>query len=147
MVFSLFRRFFIDNKHGAISVELALIASAVFLSALPLTDIITRVYNSQQLASAVRASMQYAMTNPDDSAGIESVAQSNAGSLDTDEMTVTTTETCECNGITQTCGDSCAYGEQTYLTVSATYNQTLIMDYPAYGNEVPITRELSVRIE
>lgn len=138
---------FFKRNDGAVSVEMGLIASAIFLSIIPLSDLVTRIHNGQQLASSVRASMQYVINNPDDTSGIESVAESNAGSLDTDELTVSSSEFCECNGVTQTCGDSCAYGEQTYLSVSATYNQSLTMEYPGYGNEVPITHELTMRVE
>lgn len=135
------------DQRGIISVELALIATAVFFALLPLADIASTIYNSQQLSSSIRTAMQYAAENPDDTAGIESVAEANAGSLDTDAMSVTTSEFCECGGSVYGCNNSCAYGMQTYLSVSATYDQTLLVDYPGYGQQFPITKELTVRIE
>ena len=135
------------NEQGAISVEMALIGTAVFFVALPLSDLIVRTYNGQQLASSVRAAMQYAINNPDDPSGIEDIAAQNAGSLDSEKLSFTTTQFCECNATVQACGDVCAYGEQTFLTISGAYTQTLRMSYPVYGNEVPITHDLTLRTQ
>lgn len=140
-------RGFRQNQRGAMSVELALIGSALFFAALPLSDLISSVYNSQQLVSATRAAMNYALKHPDDTAGIEGAAQNNAGSMDTEKMSVSTSTFCECGGSSYSCNNVCAYGMQEYLTVSATYTQTLMIDYPGYGQEVPITKELTVRTE
>lgn len=139
--------YFLSNRQGSVSVEMALIASAFFFVALPVADVGTRLYTSLELSSAVRTGLQYAIRNPDDSAGIQSVVENNVDGMDTNELAVTASEFCECNGSSQTCGDVCAYGEQTYVQVSATYDQELLMNYPIYGNTLPITRTVSVRIE
>lgn len=135
------------DQQGVISVEMALIATAVFFAALPLSDLAARVYNSLQLSNSLRAAMQYAIEHPDDEAGIQNVALGNAGSLDTEQMSVDPDQFCECNGSTYNCADTCGYGMQTYLSITATYNQELLMDYPGYGNVLPMTKELTVRIE
>ena len=142
----LFRKMQSDQR-GVISVELALIASVVFFAVLPLADFATRIYNGLQLASSVRSAMQYAIEHPDDTDGIESIAESNAGTLDTNEMHVTTSQFCECGGSVYSCENTCGYGMQTYLNVNATYNQELLMTYPGYGGVTTITKELTVRIQ
>lgn len=135
------------DQRGAMSVELALIATALFFAALPLSDLIASVYNSQQLASANRAAMNYALNNPNDSSGTESAAKNNAGSMDQERMSVSTSTFCECGGSEYSCDNECAYGMQQYMTVSTTYTQSLTIDYPGYGQEVPITKSLTVRTE
>lgn len=147
MISKIWKRFLKDDTRGAISVEIALIASAIFLSTLPVADIMVRVHSGLQVSSAVRAGMQYAMNNPTDYDGIEDIVLQNAGALDADEFTVVASEFCECNGTAQTCGDVCAYGEQSYVNVTGTYNQSLMINYPVYGNTTVITRELAMRVE
>lgn len=135
------------HNDGSISVELALIATALFFAALPLGDLVTRMYNGQQLSSAVRAGMTHAMKNGWDTSGVETAVTSNSGSLNPEGMEVDTDEFCECNGAISSCDEVCEYGMQTFLTVSASYTQNLFVDYPGYGDETIINRSLTVRVE
>lgn len=135
------------QEKGVVSVEMALIATSVFLLILPLTDFSTRLYNSMQLASAVRAAAQYAIAHPEDIAGIEAAAGNNAGSLDSEELTIETEGFCECGGTAYACENDCGYGMQSYLSISANYNQELLVSYPGYGDSTTITHTTTIRIE
>lgn len=144
---STLRQSFRRDERGAISVEMALIASAMFFAALPLADMTVRLFSSMQLTSSVRAGMQYAMEHPDDIAGIENAMMGNTGSLDSEVMEVSVDQFCECAGTVYGCDEVCGYGMQTFLSLNASYNQGLLMDYPGFGQSLPMTKSMTLRIE
>ena len=86
----------IADRRGVSAIETALVLPLLALALCGVLEFGLNVYNRQQLQAAVQAGMQYALRNPNDTAGImgavSSALPANAG------VAVTTpTYVCECN--------------------------------------------------
>ncbi|MFC1673152.1 TadE/TadG family type IV pilus assembly protein [Pseudomonadota bacterium] len=117
-----------DNESGASAVEFALIAPVMSLMLLGLLDYAVAVFHKMELASAVRSGSQYALVDTTDVTTITNVVNSSTN-LDTNNMTITVTEFCECSDAsTISCsGSSCASGPvRRFTTVTADYVHTWI---------------------
>lgn len=134
------------QTEGAAAIEFALITTGLIFIIIPMIDVGQALINSLRIDSALRAGLQYAISEPDDSAGIQSAVQ-NGTTIASASITPGITTFCECDGTTQTCGTSCAGTMATYKTISATYNMPLLMDYPGFANPYPISRSVTFRSE
>lgn len=119
-------------NRGTVTIEFALIAPVLLLLLLHVVDFGLAFNQRMKLESAARAGLQYAMFDKDNTVGIQA-AVTGATDLDADDMTVTVTEFCECNGVTATCGVSCDDGAWpgTYVQISATSQFNAI--FSVYG--------------
>jgi len=115
------------NQDGASAVEFALIAPVMIVMLLGLLDYAIGAFHSMELESAARSGAQYAMLDSSDTSVIQTTVE-NSTNLDTDNLTVTITEYCECSdGSTVACAGSCGTGDvRGYMEILATYAHTPI---------------------
>jgi len=108
-------------------VEFALIIPVMSIILLGLSDYAIAAFHTIELESAARSGAQYAMLDSSDTAVIITTVE-NSTFLDATNLTVTTTEFCECaDGTTVACGGACASGNvRGYMQISAVYIHTPI---------------------
>lgn len=84
------------DRRGVSAVEVALVLPLLALALCGVLEFGLNVYNRQQLQAAVQTGMQYALRNPNDTAGIMS-AVSSALPANAGVEVSTPTYACECN--------------------------------------------------
>jgi Flp pilus assembly protein TadG len=94
-------------ERGAIAVELAVIMSLLTTLVIGVLEYAQAIHQSIALEHAARAGAEYALRFPNDTNGIQA-AVANAGTVDSANLTVTTTQFCECpNGTSIDCAGTC----------------------------------------
>jgi Flp pilus assembly protein TadG len=134
---------------GAATVEFAIVAVSVIVLTPIIWDLAQVIENSMTLSGSMRAGVQYALANPNDSAGITQVIKTASG-LSSDSLTVSTVKSCSCSGTTATCGNICAGGGNPamYLAITANYSVPTMLPYATYPtNSFPITNSTKVRVQ
>jgi len=120
---SAFRR----NDAGASAVEFALIAPVMLVMLMGLLDYAVAVFHRTELESAARAGAQYALVDGFDATTITTAVEASTN-LDTNFLTVTVTESCECpedSPPTVSCSDTCGVGSMTrYANIDLSYTHT-----------------------
>lgn len=117
------------SRRGATAVEFALmvpVLSALFIGLASYGLATTR---KMELESAARAGAQYALLDATNTSNIQQavVDSTNAGITTSD---VSVVQSCKCaDGTAITCGNTCTDGSsnQTYMTVTATENYSLLL--------------------
>lgn len=105
-------RSFAANERGAIVVEFALISTALLTMLLGLFQFAAWIHQTMQLNQAARAGVEYAMTYPSDTAGIQQTVI-NSSVMNASGLTVTVAQFCECpDGTPVACDGTCASGLQ-----------------------------------
>ncbi len=139
----------IKNQAGAVTVEFALIAVS-FIFLIPVAvDVATVINKSIILSSSVRAGVQYAISNPDNTSGITTAVRTASG-FPTGSVTVTVTQFCQCSGANATCSSVCSDGAvaRTYDTITANYSVPIILPYGNYpNNSYAISKSATVQIK
>ena len=143
------RRNFIKDCRGVVTLEFALIALTVIASMPLLWDLSSVANSSTALSGALRAGVQYALTEPTDSAGIINTIQT-ASSLPANSVTATVAQVCHCSGTVATCGSTCSGGvtQDMYLTITANYSVPTILPFTNYPtNSFPLSSSTSIRAQ
>lgn len=110
------------QRDGNIAVEVALAAPILLILLAGITDLGRAALGDARLKSAVRAGLEYAQINPNNTAGIEAVVRTAANAPD---LSVTTALVCECpNGSAAECTATCSDGltPGTYIVITAAEN-------------------------
>ena len=121
-------------RSGAATIETAAMLPLFALLLAGLFDFGTGVTNAMALYAAARAGAQYALTQPNDSAGIAAVAAA-ATRLDPASLTITATSMCECpGGGSVGCGETCGPHVlvHRFVSVRVTLPFTTILPYPGF---------------
>lgn len=137
----------LKNNQGVVTIEFALVALTM-IAMLPLMfDLSNVVSASMSLSGSLRAGVQYALTEPSDTAGITNTIQTASGFS---SSTVSVTQTCHCSGTLTTCGSTCSgnAAQDMYLTITANYSVPTMLPYANYpSNSFPISASTYVRVQ
>lgn len=140
------RRLLRENS-GSLSIELALIAMALFFALLVIFDTMRVINGYMNLSAAIRSGMQYAIFRPLDSSGISAAVKSTSSELEEDLLDVENSTSCLCDNKPIACGlESCAGNMRTYITINASYNQPLTVIYPLIGSNMNLNRTTTFRV-
>ncbi|MDE3015522.1 MAG: pilus assembly protein [Pseudomonadota bacterium] len=134
---------------GAATVEFAIVATTVIIIVPLIWDLASVISSSMSLSGAMRAGIQYALSQPSDNAGIAQVIQTASG-FPANSVTVTTAQSCTCSGSSATCGRSCSDGGNPamYDTVTANYSVPTMLPYANYpNNSFSISKTVTVRVQ
>lgn len=97
-------------ERGAIVVELGLMMPFLAILVVGLLEYAQAIRQSISLEHAARAGAEYALRFPADSSGIQ-MAVANSGAVDPTNLTVTSSQFCECpDGTSIGCSDTCTSG-------------------------------------
>jgi Flp pilus assembly protein TadG len=138
---------FNKDERGAITVEMAVIATAVFFMVPIMMDLTALISGSMILASSVRAGDTIALAQPSNTSAIgEAIAQ--ASGLPTSSVIVGTSTFCECDTVSTLCSTTTCPGggtPATYMTISAQYTVPTILEYPT-PNPFTLTKSNTLRV-
>lgn len=138
------------DERGSAVMEMAEIGTLLAILLPAFIDLVMILDTRVRLAGAVRAGEQYAMRFPDDSTGIQN-AVLNANDLNQSQLTVTTSQFCECAGASAACGQACTGGGQPakFVSISASYNLATNFTYAPLitVNPVPLSSQIDVRVQ
>lgn len=135
----------LSSRRGAAAIEFALIAPVILVALTGIVNYGLAMFDKMQMQSAARSGAQLALLDAGDTAAIKQavVDSTNLGITTSD---VTTTQFCECaNATIITCGNTCSDGSTNryFMTVTATYNHTLLL----LGTTVALTGSATVRTQ
>lgn len=136
------------NQRGAIAVEAALLMALTVLLLPTMVDLAGIANASMHLRGAVRVGTEYAVLHPTDTSGITSAIQ-RAGNYSSSNVTVTTSSSCECSGVSATCGTTCSGGvtQTKYLTINTVRTLTVSSRLLSSNGNYSITRSTTVRTQ
>ncbi len=142
-----FLKRFAKEEDGGPAVEFAIVGAFLAVSIPAMLDLATLINSNVKLLNGMRAASQYAVKYPTNSTGIAS-ALSNASGIPTQSLTVTTSQFCECAGITTSCASSCSAGVQmgVFDKVTAVYDMTAQYNYRQLFPQT-ITKDITVRTQ
>jgi Flp pilus assembly protein TadG len=126
------------DRRGNAAVEFALGLPIVAALLSGIVDFGMMVRATNALQTAARAGAAYAAKYPDDGAGIARVATASA-QLDPATLSVTATQSCECDGGAAPCGTACPGGEILNVHVSVRVAQPYRPLTPFAGAVLPST--------
>lgn len=144
----LLRRFRTRNE-ASVSVEIAMTSLVMIVIFTGLVEFGLMIRSRMEISSGARAGAQYAIADPDDTAGITNAVQ-NAVNLKAEEITVTVTRYCECpDGTSIDCSDdtTCPAEVRRFVSVEANYDHALVLSYPGVPNPVRVARSAVFRVE
>lgn len=137
-----------DDCSGAMTIEMALVATATFFIMPILIDITTTISSGINLSGSLRAGAQVALVQPSNTEAIgEAVAVSSG--FDASLVTVGTSTFCECDGIAVQCTTTTCSGgttPSTFMTITADYDTPTYVTYPGGSNPFAITRSTTIRV-
>jgi Flp pilus assembly protein TadG len=142
---NLSKRFGADQD-GSTVVEFALVGTFVAVCLVALIDLAAAINSFTKLSSGMRAGSQYALSYPDDSDGIKQAIAS-ASSLPASDVTVTTSQFCELNGVSGSCAAGGGSGFAKYLSISATYSMQGRYIYALAAYPQSLSKSIAVRIQ
>jgi Flp pilus assembly protein TadG len=128
----------LQQRRGAAAAEFALAVPVLVALAAGLFDWGAAAVKSSALRSSARAGLQYAMAHPSDTAGIQNTV---LGSLNTtaDQVTIATSQACECDGAAAECGSVCPDGSPSEVYVTVTATESLQPVFPGSSMVLPPT--------
>jgi hypothetical protein len=132
---------------GAITVEMAIVAMAVFFMIPVLMDLTSLIANGITLSSSLRAGQQVALAQPSNTTAIRE-AITLSGGFEEDSVGVETETFCECDNISTLCTTSTCPGggtPATFMTITASYSVPTALEYPD-PNPFDITRTSTIRV-
>jgi Flp pilus assembly protein TadG len=142
------RRSLAQDCSGAITVEMAVIAMAIFFMVPVIMDITAMISSGITLSSSLRAGTQIALVQPNNTEAISDAIELSSG-FPEDSVTVTTAQFCECSGTSTTCGNDPCPGTNivpaTYMTISASYTTPTVIEYPDPGLHT-VNRSTTIRV-
>lgn len=143
----MFRRF-IEDENGGPAIEFAMVASLIAICLPAMIDMATLINEKMKISGGMRAGEQYALKYPTDSTGIAQAIAS-ASNLSSSSITVTTSEFCECSGVSNICSSSCSYGVQLakYLTITVNYDISSLYNYSVPFYPQSISKTMMVRTQ
>lgn len=135
------------DRAGNVLVEFALLLPVAAVLLLGLFDYGRAVNERMALQSAARAGGEYAMRNFSDTAGITQAVQAASG-LESQTLSVTTTQFCECpDGTSVACGGTCATGEfLAFVSVTVTKPFGTMLPGSVVGNGELLSGSAVLRI-
>src|ERR1041384_3924138 len=86
------------DRSGAVTVEFAVVSIAVMVFLPLIWDLTSVISSTMALNGSMRAGIQFALSNPNDSTGITQVIKTASG-LNTSTLTVSTSQSCNCSGV------------------------------------------------
>lgn len=134
---------------GVAVVEMALIIAAIFAAVPLIFDLASVIKSSMSLNGGLRAGIQLAIAQPSNTSGITTTIQTASG-FPSNSVTVSTTEFCECSGVSATCGIACYGGANPYkyVTVTASYSVPTLLHYPGFpSSSYPLSKSVTVRTQ
>ncbi len=140
---------FYSDCQGLAALEMALIISAVFAATPLIFDLAAIINASNTLGGGLRAGVQLATFQPSNTSGITQTIQTASG-FEANSVTVSTSEFCECSGVSATCGVACYGGANPYkyITLTANYSVPVLLKYPGFDNATyPISKSITVRTQ
>lgn len=139
---------FLRDENGGPAIEFALMGSLIAVCVPVMIDMAALLNAHINLSAGIRAGEQYALKYSTDEAGITQ-AINGASGLSSESTTVTTSEFCECEGVSHVCSDHCDYGVtlEKYLTINADY--TIADQYNFNIDTYPqtLSRSITVRTQ
>jgi len=145
----------LKTDKGTQLIEMAMLSPFLVALALGATDFARAAYWSITVANAARTGAQYAIQSESHSnktALIQAAGQNDATDI-SGSVTVTTSRTCNCPGLTATttCTPTpiCSGGvsKEMYVTVTATRAFTTLVDYPGLPHTVNLIRTAILRVQ
>lgn len=135
------------DRSGNVLVEFGLLLPVAMVLLLGLVDYGRAVHERMALQSAARAGGEYAMRNFSDTAGIEQAVQQ-AGALEGETLTVTTSQFCECpGGASVPCGGTCATGDfLAFVSVTVTKPFATLLPGSVVGSGTSLSGSAVFRI-
>ncbi len=140
-------KFFLKDCSGALTIEMALIATLTFFLIPALIDIATIISSNMTIRSSLRAGTQVALVQPSNTAAIREAVVVSSGYPE-ETVDVDTAIFCECDGITVSCSTpSCSEGitPSTFMTITANYVPDTLLSYPD-PNPFAVTKTTTVRV-
>lgn len=142
--FNTFRK----DRRGAATIEMALVATTVFAFASLILDLANVITGSVALGGGLRAGMEYALSQPTNTSGITQTIR-NASGLG-NGVTVTSSESCSCNGSAIACNSTCPLGGKpaAYVAITANYSVPTMLPYNGFAkNSFAISKAVTVRVQ
>lgn len=142
---------FKSNCEGLAAVEMAFIIVGIFAAVPFIYDLSSVANASMTLGGGLRAGAQLAIMQPSNTSGITSTIQTASG-FATGSVTVSTSEFCECSGVSATCGIACYGGANPYkyIRVTANYSVPVILPYSGFSSGAstyPLSKSITVRTQ
>ena len=140
------------NRRGAVALEFGLLIPVLSTIVVGVTDLSIGFARKMAVQEAAEAGAQYAALHGYSSGAI-STAITSATNLAGVTATPAPTSSCGCaSGTTiaaATCGSTCASGQKaaTYVTSSAQYSYSMILNYPGLSNPVTLSAATTIRIQ
>ena len=142
----------LGNRRGAVALEFGLLIPVLSTIVVGVTDLSIGFARKMAVQEAAEAGAQYAALHGYSSGAI-STAITSATNLAGVTATPAPTSSCGCaSGTTiaaATCGSTCASGQKaaTYVTSSAQYSYSMILNYPGLSNPVTLSAATTNRIQ
>lgn len=135
------------DRRGSATVEFAIVSISIMVFVPLVYDLASVIKSSMALNGSLRAGVQYALSNPNDSAGIAQVIKTASG---LPAVTITTTQSCSCAGTATTCGSTCTGGGSPamYVAITANYSVPTMIPYANYPlNSFPVSSSTNIRVQ
>ncbi len=145
-MWSLIKRFIADDEKGSSLVEFALAGVFVAWSLITLIDVASALNNFTKLSNGMRAGQQYALKYPSDNSGIAQAIAS-ASTLPSNDVSVTTSESCEWGGVSGSCNGSGTGEFAKYLSITASYSMSGRYVYTNSFYPQTLTKTIAVRVQ
>lgn len=147
MLRKLWRKFITDQEGGP-AIEFALVGGFIAVCLPAILDLTALINSNLKLSNGMRAGAQYALKYSSDNTGIAQAIAS-ASNLSAEDLTVSTSQFCECNGSSNSCSVNCTGGFQLakYVNVTATYNISYQYNYEAMPYPLTLSKTTAVRIQ
>lgn len=133
------------REDGVIATEVALLGPLLLLLILVLFDLAMAGWLSTQLSNGARAGAQFALSDSQNSAGIEAAVRSagiDAQAVSSPSFTVAVRRFCECDGgVELACNETCGSGEPSRMFVTVRVNAVYVplFPYPFIGDGLPMS--------
>lgn len=141
-------RMLMGDARGSAAVGFALALPLLMMIVSGLINYGAHMVDATAMKNGARAAAQFARVNPSDSAGIKAIA-ANAGKLDPERLTVTTTLFCECtSGIVVACTTQCTgTAMQKFIRIDLKQSYIPIIPYPGVALPSETTGSATIRYQ
>jgi Flp pilus assembly protein TadG len=137
------------RRTGSVSVEFALVIPVLMLMVVGIADVGLVLAQYLRVSGALSAAGQYALINPDDTAGVEQIAKDYLSNNSAVSVMVETS--CECSGgnSTTSCGGSCSAGEdlRQFVRIQISQAVELLLPYPGIPDAWDINMISQYRVQ
>lgn len=132
---------------GIAALEMSLIMVAIFAATPLIFDLASAINASMTLSGGVRAGAALAVLQPNNTSGITQAIRTASGFS---SATVSTSEFCECSGVSATCGIACYGGANPYkyIRITASYSMPTLLPYPGFPESTyPLSSSVTIRTQ